>query len=99
MKSSRDRGNFSPSVTLARVIEIELLFLIKLDHGPVRDDHVAAVLVSAGFRIAPLARHSPLKETAAIVKLAAEQLDKIVNAALALQHESLKVPECNFIHG
>jgi hypothetical protein len=46
----------------------------------------------------PLARHHTLKEAAAIVKFAAKDVYQVVNAAHALSHQLLKVPEGSFSH-
>jgi hypothetical protein len=44
------------------------------------------------------ARHHPLKEAAAIVKLATKDVDQIVNGTPALEHQLLKFFEGYFSH-
>jgi len=44
----------------------------------------------------PLARHHPLKEAAAIVKLAAKDIYQVINGTLAPDHQLLEVFESNF---
>jgi hypothetical protein len=77
-----------------------VLFLnVEIDHGAVWNNHVAPVFVTAGRGITPLAGHHPLKKVSAVIKLAAEQIDKIVNATPTLCHQLGKFLESYLVHG
>src|SRR5262249_58639066 len=84
-----------------------LFLVVESDNDAVRDNHVASILVAASLGVVPLTGHDTLKKAAAVivgtpraiagqVQLATEDVYQVVNRTLALEHQLLKIPKCNF---
>ncbi|MGE5215547.1 MAG: hypothetical protein ACM3SP_00930 [Chloroflexota bacterium] len=81
------------------VFEEMQLLTVEVDYGAVGDDSIAPILIAACPWIAPPTRQYPFEELPRILNLTAKTIHEVVDAPIALKHQSPELIESDFNHG